>query len=239
MARSASKSSRTSSRNLAALAEGPVLGRTGAGRFGLGLGAKAVRAAADPLPDAVPFLLVTAFFATVGAIFLAGGAVFFAAGTVFLAAGAAFLAVAAFLAPAGGAFLAGGAVFFAAGAVFLVVVAAFFTTGAAFFLGSEGRFLAVAATLPDAFFFPARDEVAALERDPDARLPRAPLLDGVIVPSYGPGKTADFPGHDLVRGAGDDTGPPRLGQHCGHPQATGGLSFRGVGALRSPRRSAD
>src|SRR5271169_4612257 len=123
MARSATSNSRTSSKNFASLAYGPVFGRTGAG--GLGFGAKVVRAGAGaapaPLPAAVDLdppeagavLLAASFWVD----FLAG-----AAGAPFFAGGAAFLATAAVLRGDGAAFLAGGAFLAVAGTAFFAVV---------------------------------------------------------------------------------------------------------------------
>ena len=48
--------------------------------------------------------------------------------------------------------------------------------------------------------------MAAADCDAGARLSWAPLLAGVIVPSFGPRQVAGCPGQNLVRGAGDDTG---------------------------------
>ncbi len=153
-----------------------------------------------------------AFLAAAGAglAFLAGAA-FLAAGADFFGGGAAFLAVTAFLAVGVAAFLGATVDFFADGAAFLAAVAAFFTTGAAFFFVGAGRFVAVASTFAEVFLFPAREVVAAADRDAGALLTWAPLLAGVIVPSFGPRHVAGFPEHDLVRGAGDDTGPRGTG----------------------------
>jgi hypothetical protein len=76
--------------------------------------------------------------------------------------------------------------FFAGVAAFLAAGAAFFTTGAAFFFVGAGRFVAVATTVAEVFLFPAREDVVAADRDAGARLTWAPLLAGVIVPSFGP-----------------------------------------------------
>src|SRR5215469_16835347 len=98
MARSATSSSRTSSRNFASLAYGPVLGRTGAGGFGLGV--KVLRAVEAETPEATPLPLATflavaeavppadfcvAFFDAAAAVAFLGAvaaAVFFAGGAV-------------------------------------------------------------------------------------------------------------------------------------------------------------
>jgi hypothetical protein len=161
----------------------------------LGLGVKPGRADTDPLPDAAGFLVVVAaFLDTGGAAFLDGddGDDFLvdSGGRAFFAAGAVFLAGDDFLVDDGAPCLRTGGAFLAADAFFFVAVLAFFTTGAAFFLGSATRLVAVAATLPEARLFPVRDELAESERDPDARLAWTPLLDGVIVPSFGPGQAS-------------------------------------------------
>jgi hypothetical protein len=84
--------------------------------------------------------------------------------------------------------------FFADGAAFFAAVAAFFTTGAAFFFGGAGRFAAVASTFDEVLLFPARADFAAAVGVAGARLTWAPLLAGVIVPSFGPHQVAGFPG---------------------------------------------
>jgi hypothetical protein len=182
-----------------------------------GAGAPAPLAAAvaarDPPGDAAFFAasFSAAFLvAAGGAAFLGAGADFLAAGADFLGAGAAFLAGADFLATPGTVFF--GAVdtaFLAAGTGFFVGVATFFTTGAAFFFERAGRFVAVAATLAGGFLFPVRGGGFAVDRDAGNFLTWEPLLAGVIVPSFGPLVVAGFPDDDLVRGAGDDTGPRR------------------------------
>jgi hypothetical protein len=91
-------------------------------------------------------------------------------------------------------FLGAAVDFFADGAAFFAAVAAFFTTGAAFFFEGAGRFVAVASTFDEVFLFPAREDVAAADRVAGTRLTWAPLLAGVIVPSFGPHQVAGFPG---------------------------------------------
>ncbi len=223
------------------MAYGPVLGRTGTG---LGFGAKVLRATA-PLP--APALergavLETDFAAAFSATFLAGGAVFLAGGA-FLAADAGFLgAAAAFFETgadlfSGAAFFALGDGFFVAAVAFLGAAAAFFTTGTAFFLVRAGRFVAVPATLPAAFLFPAflvafppaRDDPAvAAARDADTLLTWAPLLAGVIDPSFGPRAVAGLPDDDHVVGAGDHSGPRRQEQHRRPPSADCDQTVRGA-----------
>jgi hypothetical protein len=127
-----------------------------------------------------------------------------------LGTGATFLGGADFLAvPATVFFGAVDTAFLAAGTGFLVGVATFFTTGAAFFFERAGRFVAAVPTLADSFLFPVRGGALAVERDAGNFLTWEPLLAGVIVPSFGPRVVAGFPDDDLVRGAGDDTGPRR------------------------------
>jgi hypothetical protein len=162
----------------------------------LGLGVNVVRAGAGaPAPLA----------AAVAARDPPGDAAFLAAGL-----SAAFLAGADFLAaPATVFFGVVDTAFLAAGTGFFVGVATFFTTGAAFFFERAGRFVAVAATLAGGFLFPVRGGGFAVDRDAGNFLTWEPLLAGVIVPSFGPLVVAGFPDDDLVRGAGDDTGPRR------------------------------
>jgi hypothetical protein len=124
----------------------------------------------------------------------------------------ALLVATAFLAVAVTVFLAGADDLFADDAGFLAAVTAFFTTGAAFFLVGAGRFVAVTSTFAEVFLFPARELLAGAGRDADARLTWAPLLAGVIVPSFGPRHVAGFPEHNLAWGAGDDTGTRGQGQ---------------------------
>jgi hypothetical protein len=76
---------------------------------------------------------------------------------------------------------------------FFAAVAAFFTTGTAFFFVGTGRFVAVSTTLAEVVLFPAREVVVAAARDAGARLTWAPLLAGVIVPSFGPRQVAGCP----------------------------------------------
>jgi hypothetical protein len=97
---------------------------------------------------------------------------------------------------------------------FFTAVTAFFTTGAAFFFVGAGRFVAVASTFAEVFFFPARAVLAGAGRDAGARLTWAPLLAGVIVPSFGPRHVAGFPEYNLAWGAGDDTGREGRGQQA-------------------------
>jgi hypothetical protein len=222
------------------------LGRTGGGAFGFGV--KVVRAgammAAAPFPEAVleagdAFLtagLDAVFFAVAGAgLAFFAGAAFLLAGAAFFGGGAAFFAVTAFLAVAVTAFFEGAVDFFADDAGFFAAVAAFFTTGAAFFFEGAGRFVAAATTFVEVFLFPALEVVAAAARDAGARLTWAPLLAGVIVPSFGPRQVAGCPEQDLAWGAGDDTGLRGTG-------ATGPASppgwVRGGEALPKPTRSA-
>jgi hypothetical protein len=140
------------------------------------------------------------------------------AGAALLAAGAVFLATALFCGATdrlpdvavalrgdfadAGAFLAGAAPLFA-------VVAAFFTD-AAFFVWWE-RFEPETDLGDD--LFPA-GFLAPLDRDPGALLGGVPLLAGVIVSSL---TTCDgrFPGDDLAKGAGDDSGSADPGQYLG------------------------
>jgi hypothetical protein len=111
-----------------------------------------------------------------------------------LGGGAAFFVVADFLAVAGTAFLGATTVdFFAGDAGFFSTVAAFFTTGAAFFFVGAERVLAAASTFAEDFLFPTREVPLAADRDADALLTWAPLLAGVIVPSFGPRHAATIP----------------------------------------------
>jgi hypothetical protein len=137
-----------------------------------------------------------------------GGAAFLVAGAGFRAAGAAFFEATALFALAAAAALGDTvAGFFIGDAGFFGAVAAFFTTGAAFFLVGAERFVAVESTFALDFLFPAREVDEAAGRDAGTLLTWAPLLAGVIVPSFGPRQVPGFPDEDLVRGAGDDTGP--------------------------------
>ncbi len=142
------------------------------------------------------------------------GAAFLAAVVAFLAGGAALLVVTAFLAVAATLFLDVAGDFVDDDAGFFAALTAFFTTGAAFFFVGAGRFVAVASTFAEVFFFPARAVVAGAGRDAGARLTWAPLLAGVIVPSFGPRHVAGFPGYNLAWGAGDDTGREGQGQQA-------------------------
>jgi hypothetical protein len=113
------------------------------------------------------------------------------------------LAGAGFLAFDVAAFLVAAAVdLFADDAAFLATGAAFFTTGAAFFFVRAERFVAVASTFAEDFLFPDRDVADAADRDAGALLTWAPLLAGVIVPSFGPPQVAGFPGRRPRPGSG-------------------------------------
>jgi hypothetical protein len=167
---------------------------------------KVVRAGAPTAPApfaatrdaALSFLaagLSVSFLAAAGAdtAFFAGAA-FLATGAGFPTAGAAFFVVTVFFAFAGAAFLgATVADFFGDDAGFCAAVAAFFTTGAAFFLVGTGRFVAVSSTLAEDVLFPAREDDEVADRDAGTLLTWAPLLAGVIVPSFGPHQVAGFP----------------------------------------------
>jgi hypothetical protein len=63
----------------------------------------------------------------------------------------------------------------------------------------------------------------------------APLLAGVIVPSFGPHQVAGFPGLKLDRGAGDDTG--MRGTRATSPTVPGEW-IRRTPVLERPWRSA-
>jgi hypothetical protein len=83
--------------------------------------------------------------------------------------------------------------FFAGDAGFFATVAAFFTTGAAFFFVGAERVLVDASTFAEDFLFPTSEVPLAADRDADALLTWAPLLAGVIVPSFGPRHAATIP----------------------------------------------
>ena len=161
----------TSSRNLASLAYGPTLGRTGAGGFGFGV--NVVRAGAGAPAD----------FSGATRVLADDDAAPFLAGAVLAPAFAAFFAgaaVAAFL-PAGDAFLAAGPVFFAPAAAPLDVLGPAFLAGEADFFVGAGCFLAAAVARVGARFLVAAAFVAAAGRDEGAFFAAAPLLAGFIV----------------------------------------------------------